>query len=384
MVSVAKQAVANIVKVTTPAQKIAAWYTATAKTLYLHEAATGLRGKEVLTLAELAFILWGNESMAAAANVWAQNTNKLTKVPLSGRSIGFRFEDVERAVVAMLPTTFPCVPGAPELLCKDAMAVLRTNETHSQKATYLCMFSCVDHNTITNTFGRADRESIFERFGYAEDDGSPITLRSHSLRHYLNMLAQVGGLSSAEISIFSGRKDVSQNRAYDHMSSDEVQAPITEALKAGFTVNIVPTVSRDLIARSEFKGVGAVAAHTTEYGWCTHNFASEPCQMYRDCINCEEQECVKGEEHKEANLRLLKEETEFLLKEAREALNDEAWVKHQTKTLERANALLFIMEDPSVPAGARVRLNLANAALITADNTSSIKVIKADGRKVLQ
>jgi hypothetical protein len=308
---------------------------------------------------------------------------------LGHRLIGFRFQDVERAVVAMLPATFPFVPGAPELFCKDAMAVVRLNETHSQKATYLCMFSCVGRNTITNTFGRMDRKSIFERFGYAEDDGSPIMLRSHSLRHYLNMLAQMGGLSSAEIAIFSGRRDVSQNRAYDHMSSDEVQAPITQALNAGFTVNIVPEVSRDLIARREFKEMGVVAAHTTEYGWCTHNFASEPCQMYRDCINCEEQECVKGEERKEVNLRLLKNETEYLLKEAREALSDEeygadTWVEHQTKTLERVNTLLFIMEDPSFPAGARVRLNLANAALITANDIPSTKDIKADEQKLLQ
>ena len=110
--------------------------------------------------------------------------------------------------------------------------------------------------------------------------------------------------------------------------------------------------------------------------------------MYRDCTNCEEQECVKGEEHKEANLRSLKNETEYLLKEARAALDDEeygadTWVKHQTKTLERVNALLAIIDDPSVPAGARVRLNLANAALITSDNTQPIEAIEANGRKPL-
>lgn len=343
----------------------------------------------MLSLAEIAFILWGDEGATNSANSWAQDTNKLTKVPISGRRIGYYFEDVERAVVAMLPATFPYVPGAPDLLCKDAMAVMRTNETNSQRASYLCMFSCVDYNLITNSFGRPDRESIFERFGYKEDDGSPIELNSHQLRHYLNMLAQMTGLSNAMIAIFSGRKDVSQNRAYDHMSSEEVQAPISQALKAGFTADIVPTGSRDLIARSGFKGMGIVAAHTTEYGWCTHNFASEPCQMYRDCINCEEQECVKGEEHKETNLRLLKNETEYLLKEAREALNDEeygadTWVEHQTKTLERVNALLSIIDDPSVPTGARVRLSLANAALITADNAQPIKIIRSNRQRKLK
>lgn len=389
MVPVAREAVANLIAVTTPAQKIVAWYTANPTTLYLHEAATGLRGREILTPEELALVLWGEWGTSSAAKTWATVKNKITRVPLGDRQIGFRFDDVERAVVAMLPTTFPYVPGAPQLLCTDAMAVMRTNETHSQRATYHCMFSCVDYNVITNAFGRADRESIFERFGYKEDDGSPIELNSHQLRHYLNMLAQMSGLNSTLIAVFSGRKDVSQNRAYDHMSSDEVQAPIGAALKAGFTANIVPVASRDLIARSEFKGIGVVAAHTTDYGWCTHNFASEPCQIYRDCINCEEQECVKGEEHKETNLRLLKNETEYLLNEAREALNDEeygadTWVEHQTKTLERVNALLSIIDDPAVPNGARVRLNLHNAALVTADNVQPIKIIRSDRQKKLK
>lgn len=388
MAPVAREAVEKLLKVTESAHRIAVWYTANPTTLYLHDAAFGLRGQEVLTLEELAFVLWGDEGTPDSAKTWARTTHKLTMIPLGGRRIGFRFEDVERAVVAMLPTTFPYVPGAPELRCEDAMAVARTNETQSKKATYHCMFSCIDSNVITNSIGREVQESIFERFGYTEDDGSRIELRSHSLRHYLNMLAQTGGLSSAEIAIFSGRKDVSQNRAYDHMSSDEVQAPISQALKMGFTADIVPAGLRNLIVRSEFKGIGIVAAHTTDYGWCTHNFASEPCQMYRDCTNCEEQECVKGEEHKEANLRSLKNETEYLLKEARAALDDEeygadTWVKHQTKTLERVNALLAIIDDPSVPAGARVRLNLANAALITSDNIEPNEAIEADGRKLL-
>jgi hypothetical protein len=203
------------------------------------------------------------------------------------------------------------------------------------------------------------------------------------------MLAQMGGMSSTEIAIFSGRKDVKQNRAYDHMTSDEVQAPVSEALKAGFTDNLVVAEARDLIVRSDFKRTGAVAAHTTEYGWCLHDFASEPCSMYRDCINCEEQECVKGEAHKEANLRQLKSETEYLLNAAREALTDEEygadnWVKHQTQTLERLNLLLSIIEDPSVAPGARIRLKVVNAPLVTADGAPPSNALEAPEPEVLE
>ena len=206
------------------------------------------------------------------------------------------------------------------------------------------------------------------------------------------MLAQMGGLSSAEIAVFSGRKDVSQNRAYDHMTSDEVQEPISRALQAGMNGKLVapePARARPLIRRSDFQLSAGTAAHTTEYGWCMHDFASEPCQLHRDCINCEEQECIKGEGHKEANLRSLKAETELLLRTAKEALSEheygaDAWVAHQTQTLERVNALLAILEDPKVAVGARVRLNLTGAALITEDHVRPIKFIRSRDRKALR
>ncbi|NMM81011.1 integrase [Acidovorax sp. SRB_14] len=389
MAPIARKAVANMIDMSAPAQKLAAWYTANSNKLYLHEGAAHLRDKQVLTKQEIGLVLWGDETAKSAANTWALITNKLPKQPLGGRAFGFLFSDVERAVIAMLPETFPYVPGAPDLLCRDSIALIRTNEMHSARATYLCMFSCVDHGVITNAFGtRDDRASIFERFDYTEDDGSPIELRSHSLRHYLNMLAQTGGLSSAEIAIFSGRKDVRQNRAYDHMTSAEVQTPINQALKDGFTSELEPVLSvgRNLVARGEFKGLGLTAAHTTEYGWCVHDFAAEPCQMYRDCINCEEQECVKGQEQKEKNLRLLKSETEYLLKQAKTALSEEeygadSWVKHQSGTLERVGALLSILEDPAVPVGARIRLDVANAPLITTGNIHPIKFVKNTRRR---
>lgn len=382
MVPIARDAVSKLTAASASAHEVAAWYTANPGTLYLHQRAAHLRGRALLTLDEIALLLWGDESARNAANVWARTTNRLPKQLLGDRNIAFLFEDVERAVVAMLPETFPYVPGAPDLLCCESLAVMRTNEMHTRKATYLCMFSCVDYGAITNHYGaREGRTSIFERFAYTEDDGSPIELQSHRLRHYLNMLAQTGGLGSAEIAIFSGRKDVRQNRAYDHMTSDEVQAPISQAIKSGFTSELEPVFGRgrELVARGEFGGLGLTAAHTTQFGWCTHDFASEPCQMYRDCINCQEQECVKGEHHKEANLEMLKNETEYLLEQAQEALSAEEygadiWVKHQLRTLERITALLAILKDPAVLDGARIRLDIHNAPLITTDAIRSIGI----------
>ncbi|HDS0921991.1 hypothetical protein [Stenotrophomonas bentonitica] len=370
MASIAREALRKLLIATHAANRVATWYTKNPGVLFLGDDVAHLRGVEVLIPAQIALILWGDESAFRSAFHWARSAKKLEPVQMGGRQMGFRFSDVEEAVIAMLPRTFPFVPGAPNLLCRDSIGVVLVNELHAHRGTYTCMFSCVDYGAIANALTTHDGQpSIFTRFGYAEDDGTPINMNTHSLRHYLNMLAQMGGMSDVEIAIFSGRKDVAQNRAYDHMTSDEVQAPVSQAIASGFMANLVDKPSKHIILRSRFSEAGASAAHTTAFGWCVHDFASEPCPMYRDCINCEEQECVKGEEQKERNLRALKKETESLLVAAKLALEEEeygadTWVKHQELTLERIDSLLAILEDNSVSAGARIRLNIVNAALI--------------------
>ncbi|SFE07387.1 integrase [Paracidovorax konjaci] len=384
---VAREAIENLLRVSAPANELARWYSENPSALYLHEGAEHLRKETELSLENIALILWDDVTAIRSAWAWATETHELTRSS-PGR---YFFADVERAVLSMLPATFPFMPGDPDLRCKDAVAVLRVNEMNSTKRPFLCMFTTVDYQSITKCFStrKGKQPSIFERFGWTEADGTPISLKSHALRHYLNMLAQTGGLSSAEIALFSGRKDQTQNRAYDHMSSVEVQAPVAEALKAGFTSELEPVNGeRRLISRDEFVGLGIRTGHTTKYGWCEHDFASEPCSMSRDCVNCQEHECVKGDSHKEANLRTLKTQTEYFLRNAQKALTAEefgadTWVAHHTKTLERVNALLAIFEDPNISAGAKVRLDVHNAPLITQDNVRPIQFVRRSRHKAL-
>lgn len=391
MSPVAEQAINRLLAVTQPAQVLAEWYSKNPNSMYLHDDVAHLRGSQFVLPKEIAAILWGDDSLRNAAYTWARTTHKLQKIQLESDHVAFAFKDVERAVLSMLPETFPYVPGAPQLLCKDSLAVVRVNEMHESRATYQCMFTCASYSTISNAIVQHDGQpSIFDRFEYTEDDGAPIEMNTHSLRHYLNMLAQMGGMSSAEIALFSGRKDVNQNRAYDHMTSDEVQAPISEALSQGFMGNLVASEPRRLVSRTQFADLEAtVAAHTTEYGYCLHDFASEPCQMYRDCINCEEHECVKGERHKEANLRASKAELERLLELAKRGVSDkeygaDTWVAHQTATLDRINFLLSIYEDPSFENGARIRMQVANPSIITREPaTQRIHLVQSGGRILL-
>jgi hypothetical protein len=58
---------------------------------------------------------------------------------------------------------------------------------------------------------RGATQSIFARYGFTEADGSPIKLTSHMFRHWLNTLAQQGGMGEHEIARWFGRKHSGHN-----------------------------------------------------------------------------------------------------------------------------------------------------------------------------
>jgi len=87
-----------------------------------------------------------------------------------------------------------------------------------------------------------------------------------------------------------------------------------------------------------------------------------PCQLHRDCVNCDEQVCVKGDVVREANIRRHRNETRILLEAAIAAQTDgdtgaNRWVSHQQTTLSRLDKLCEILDDPHVPAGAVIQLS---------------------------
>lgn len=92
-----------------------------------------------------------------------------------------------------------------------------------------------------------------------------------------------------------------------------------------------------------------------------HDFVMSPCALHRDCTNCNEQVCIKGDEIGDANTRAKLAETTSLLAEA-EAADAEGiygasrWVEHQRLTRTRLSELVAILDNPQVPPGALIRL----------------------------
>jgi hypothetical protein len=170
-------------------------------------------------------------------------------------------------------------------------------------------------------------------------------------------------MSELDIAKWSGRLDVRQNSAYNHVSDRDVLARIEE-LKgetAESSTQLATQVRVSLLPRARFAELKIQTAHTTDFGFCVHDFAMSPCQIHMDCVNCNEQVCIKGDELGAANARAMRDETASLLKESLAAdaegfYGASRWVQHQQLTLERLTQLTEILENPNVQQGAVIRL----------------------------
>ena len=115
---------------------------------------------------------------------------------------------------------------------------------------------------------------------------------------------------------------------------------------------------------ADLETVGEGIAHVTEYGFCVHDFSMLPCQKHRDCLNCTEQVCVKGDDGKLQRLKQQRDGVRLQLSKAYNASNSgdygagsvDRWTAHQIKTLERVEELILILESPDTANGAVIRM----------------------------
>lgn len=370
MASVVQEALRKIRGVTEEARRIAKWYEEYPGRIYLAPDVEHLHDQEWLSLAEVAEIL--GLSDRSAANAWCRAAKIATSKRDGGKRVFARFAGVEKAVLGMLPRGFPILDKATGLKYSEALFVVRRNELGAQRGTYRCMIEAVGVGQINTGLGnRAEHgyESVFTRLGFTEPDGSPITLTSHQFRHYLNTLAQVGGLSQLDIAKWSGRKDIRQNEAYDHMTPTAMLQKIRDAVGDDNQMfgPLAELPKRVMIRRDEFARLVIPTAHTTDIGYCVHDYTSSPCQVHMDCIHCQDLVCVKGDEEKTALLRQRLDEARDLEDKATAAQEDgyfgsDRWAEHHRSTVERLSQLVAILDDPSVPDGAVIQLSTPNMA----------------------
>ncbi|MEQ1069787.1 integrase [Acinetobacter lwoffii] len=203
-------------------------------------------------------------------------------------------------------------------------------------------------------------QSIFQRWGYGD-----YSVSTHQFRHLLNTIANTNGMDSMLLAKWSGRADMKQNRVYDHTSVEDRNFGLIEMQKNEVgTVNTDSTFTFQIATPrtlQELNTKTTLSMHTTEFGFCTHSYIDEPCLKYRNCLNCTEHVCIKGDEEKKKRLQDRLRKEKILWAKDKEAVSKNVtgatvWLQTRELTIKRCEQMITLLDDPNIPDGTPLSL----------------------------
>ncbi|MFH4616876.1 integrase [Vibrio diabolicus] len=311
--------------------------------------------------------------------------------------------DLNKIVRDNLPEGFPYIPfttgeGNVKVKWSESLYANFSNCFSSQKATIYTELHIPTIDTLNEDLAPTKKKnkktgeavrvlSIFQRWRYG-----CLVITSHQLRHMLDTMAAVNGMDGEMRAKWAMRSDPKHNRYYDHTTPEEYGADFIEATEAEDAksypkesslkvkkVQVQVATPRNI---QELNTRASLTAHTTEFGMCIQSYLSEPCHKYRDCLNCNEHVCEKGDDGKCERIRQRLKNEKRLLKMDEKAVNDGVqgaiqWYERRKLTMERGEELLTMLEDPSIPNGSLIKLtNIEDVSLLD-------RAMDANGKKRL-
>jgi len=360
MVDVAREAVRRLIELSEEGRKLARWYEEHPDRFYRHADCPRVPDGAPLSSEQvcqaMGFIWDGNIS-----NLHARFKSFPAFNALLERGEPFTLDFLNDFCHSKLPKGWPWLQKERQIKYSGALCCYRAHEFREDLTTSRVKLWSPTKSTFTTDLNFIDGQerSLWRRHGYKRPDGGEISFTSHQIRHFLNTLAQRGSLGQLDIAKWSGRANVHQNAVYNHMTDSEYFDLAKEVGIGGALEKIrinAPVTYGDL------DGAGDGIAHITLYGFCMHDYSMVPCQKHRDCLNCTEQVCVKGDKSKLERLKETRQLTQAQLIKAKEAdesgtYGADRWSRHQIKTLERLDQLIQMLESPDLPDGTVVRLS---------------------------
>jgi hypothetical protein len=366
MAPVAQEAIARIRKLTHSARAMARWYENNPSKIYLPTHLEHLRGKD-LNRHEITSILGFKDNKSVgyflkpAANKISNRSRALISNDsgLSGGKIPF--ERLERLVIDMLPRGFPWLSKELQVKYSDALFIVPLNLLHSSKGTCLVMFQVITRQMIKNDLSGVG--NIFDRNHCVDELDDAVRMNSHQARHLLNTLALTNGMSQLDTAKWSGRKNIHQNRYYDHRTPEQMLQLIRDSV--GDSTKLLGPLSevpkKLPITRQEFSLHMVPTAILTVLGRCIHDYATVPCELINDCITCHDHVFIKGETSTNSAARELLKLESGLLDTACAAGADGQygagrWEQHHAMRVERLRGLVDLYDDETIPDGTVIQL----------------------------
>lgn len=363
-----KDAIARIKRETENARAIAKYYeiqinkkSPRPTRLYLPESLEYLRQKEFLTKAEIYVLLHGVSGKLG--DKWCA-ARKIKEYSVTGKKHHVhKFKDVEKALLNELPSHFPYSDNTKRWKCSELLFTM-LKYSNTVRRPFVSLVVSMDRTDLNYRLNGTKKTSIFRNVTFEEfdeNDNAPLKVRPSQFRHLLNHIAHTTGeMTEIDIDLWSGRRR--RGGDYNHMTSEEISRKHFELTGSSiFTLPAKKVLQPiQIYARSEFSRLGIKAGHTTDFGYCVHDFSATPCQKHEECLNCDEQFCVKGDTEKKQALIQEQHELSLLVANAQASRDANAkgadrWLQYQQNNLDRADELLAILNDPRVPYGAIVR-----------------------------
>lgn len=275
----------------------------------------------------------------------------------------YRVRDIEAALLArrrdleIVHTTDRRIQMLSESLC-----VALQNQFDSRQPTFPFLPELVSIDQVARALGSKSgrRCSVFYRHGFTATDSRRLKITTHAFRHWVNTLADRGGLSDVELARWMGRRDIRQNEAYKHGTVEQRVAWAQDMLKAGKLYG--PTASayqaiQEPVRKEEFLQSFVSVTHFTPYGVCTHDFALAPCPYHLNCLaGCAEYLRTQGDREERRHLIQLRAFTVVELRKAETALDEQVrgannWIDFNRRVLAGIDAALATDERGPVPSG---------------------------------
>lgn len=363
MANIAKEAIKRITWLTDESGKLAQWLEDNPDRFYRHKDCPEVLDETPLSPTE-----------AAQALGFASDSSNSAKSSLHGMGLkpysgSYSLNSLQRYVISRQPTGFPWLSKEKKVKYSNALFCMTRNMLGEQRGTSPVILWAPDVNIFNNdlspreSLGSESHKSIFDRYNFKDKNGIRLKATSHQLRHLLNTIAERGGLSQHEIAKWAGRADPKQNRTYNHMSEFEMVAK-AEQLDTSLSLFGPQAEPKKFVPVTiqEFNIMEKGPVHVTEYGICVHDYTMSPCEKYRDCLNCPEQVCIKGDVEKLERLKARLFETEKQFCEAEKAISEslagaDRWHEYHKNTLNHLRNLVQILENPDIPGGSQIKLS---------------------------
>ncbi|WP_095181963.1 integrase [Pseudomonas sp. Irchel 3F6] len=355
---IAVEAVRRLAEMSEDGRRLAAWYETHPDKFYRHVGCPNVGELEPLSDEQAAMAL-GLSLQHLNVDPYFKGYKPYQELKAKGERLTLAF--LNTFAHSKLPEDWPWKNKERHIRYSQALCCFRRHQFHLDRVTSPLLLWSPGKSTFTTDLNYipGQESNIWRRHGYANPDGNEISMTSHQLRHFLNTIAQRGDLGQLDLAKWSGRANIHQNATYNHMSDDEY---VDLARQAGVGGVLAKIKANTPVTLTDLNAIGDGIAHVTEYGFCVHDFSMLPCQKHRDCLNCTEQVCIKGDDERLERLKQQRDGIFQQLEKARGASEDglygaDRWSQHQHKTLERVTQLIEILESLETPIGSVICLS---------------------------